>query len=144
VDLLFASTVLVVMWPWFGTWPSAAIVLTPLFVLLALITALGIGLFFSAVTVRYRDVPYAIPFVMSSLMFLSGVVQPISRFPEYAQWVLALNPMTAVVNGFQWGVVGTAPPDLPMTLVSIGSALFMFTVGLWYFRQSEPKFADAI
>ena len=144
VDLLFASTVLVVMWPWFSTWPSAAIVLAPLFVLLALITALGIGLFFSAVTVRYRDVPYAIPFVMSSLMFLSGVVQPISRFPEYAQWVLALNPMTAVVNGFQWGVVGTAPPDLAMTLVSIGSALVMFTVGLWYFRQSEPKFADAI
>ena len=129
---------------WFAVTPSVAILLAPLFVLLALVTALGTGLFFSAVAVRYRDVPYAIPFVMQSWMFLSGVIQPIDQFPAYAQWILALNPMTAVINGFQWGVLGTTPPDLGQTLVSIASALLFFVVGLSYFRRSEPRFADTI
>jgi lipopolysaccharide transport system permease protein len=144
VDMLFAFSVLVIMWFWFGVWPSPAIVLAPFFVLMAAVTALGVGLFLGAVTVRYRDVPYAIPFVMQSWMFVSGVIQPISRFPEYAQWVLAFNPMTAVINGFQWGVIGTAPPDLTKTMISLAMTVVFFVIGLSYFRRSEPKFADTI
>ena len=74
----------------------------------ALVTALGVGLFLSAVNVRYRDVPYAIPFLIQIWLYFSGVVYAISALPEKWQWVLALNPMTAVISGFQWGVVSTA------------------------------------
>ena len=144
VDLFFASSILVGMWFWFGVWPNAAILLAPAFLALALVTALGVGLFLSAVSVRYRDVPYAFPFLLSSWMFVSGVIQPIREFPEYAQWVLAFNPMTAVIDGFQWAVIGTAPPDFAKTMVSVGSTAIFFVVGLWFFRRSEPRFADTI
>lgn len=144
VDFMFASAVLVGLMAWYSVTPSTAVVLAPLFLLLALVTALGVGLFFSAVTVRYRDVAYALPFLLQSWMFVSGVILPISEFPEYAQWILALNPMTAVINGFQWGVVSAPPPELGQTLVSLGTAILFFVVGLGYFRRSEPKFADTI
>jgi len=144
VDFLFASVVLVPLMVWYDISPSPAIVLAPLFLLMAFMTALGVGLFFSAVTVRYRDVTYAIPFLMQSWMFVSGVILPISAFPEYAQWLLALNPMTAVINGFQWGVVGAAAPELGKTLISVVATTAFFVVGLWYFRRSEPRFADTI
>jgi lipopolysaccharide transport system permease protein len=144
IDLLFASVLLLMMWPWFHTWPSVAIVLAPAAILLALVTALGVGLLLSAASVRYRDVPFTFPFLLSSWMFLSGVIQPISEFPQYAQWVLALNPMTAVINLFQWGVIGTSAPDLGKTLVSVAAAAAFLVIGLWVFRRSEPRFADTI
>ncbi len=144
VDFLLASVVLFGMMAWFDVWPGPALVLAPFFLLMALVTALGVGLFLSAVNVRYRDVPYAIPFLMQIWLYLSGVVYAISALPERWQWVLALNPMTAVINGFQWGVVNTATPELGKTLVSVASMLVMFVVGLWYFRRSEPRFADTI
>jgi lipopolysaccharide transport system permease protein len=144
VDFLFASLVLIGLMAWYTTWPIAAVVLAPLFLLMALVTALGVGLFFSAVGVRYRDVPYAIPFLMQSWMFLSGVVVPLSQFPEYAQWVLSVNPMTGVINGFQWGIVGAPAPELGKTMISVGATALFFVLGLWFFRRSEPRFADTI
>jgi lipopolysaccharide transport system permease protein len=144
VDFLLASVVLLGMMVWFSVWPSAALVLAPLFLFMGFVTALGVGLFLSAVNVRYRDVPYAIPFLLQIWLYLSGVVYAISALPERWQWLLALNPMTAVISGFQWGVVGTAPPDLGKTLVSVAATVVMFVVGLWYFRRSEPRFADTI
>jgi lipopolysaccharide transport system permease protein len=144
VDFFLASVVLFGMMVWFSVWPSLAIVLAPLFLFMGLVTALGVGLFLSAVNVRYRDVPYAIPFLLQIWLYLSGVVYAISALPEKWQWFLALNPMTAVINGFQWGVVGTAPPELGKTLVSVAATVVMFVVGLWYFRRSEPRFADTI
>ena len=144
VDFLLAFGILVGMWAWFDVWPTAAIVFAPLFLLMALVTALGVGLLFSAVNVRYRDVPYLIPFLLSLWMYFSGVVYALDKLAEWQQWVLALNPMTAVINGFQWGVVGTEPPQLGQTLVSVGAMTVMFVVGLTYFRRFEPKFADTI
>ena len=143
-DFLFASIVLVGMMVWFDVWPSAALLLSPLFLAMAALTALGTGLFLSAVNVRYRDVPYAVPFLIQIWLYVSGVVYAISALPERWQWVLALNPMTAAINGFQWGVLGSAPPALGKTLVSVASMVFLLLVGLWYFRRSEPRFADAI
>ena len=144
VDFAFASVVLFGMMVWFGVWPSAAIMLAPAFLFMALATALGVGLFLSAVAVRYRDVPYAIPFVIQIWLYVSGVVFAITALPERWQWALALNPMTAVISGFQWGVIGTPPPDLGKTLVSIAATVVFFVVGLSYFRRSEPRFADTI
>jgi lipopolysaccharide transport system permease protein len=144
VDLVFASLVLFLMMVWFGIWPSAAIVFAPLFLLMALVTAVGVGLFLSAVNVRYRDVPYAIPFLLQTWLYFSGVVYPISALEEKYQLILALNPMTAVISGFQWGVIGTAPPQLDLTLISVAATVAFIVIGLWYFRRSEPKFADTI
>jgi lipopolysaccharide transport system permease protein len=144
VDFVLSLVVLVGMMAWFDVGPSAAIVLAPFFLLMAFATALGIGLFLSALNVRYRDVPYAIPFVIQIWLYLSGVVYAISALPQRWQWVLAVNPMTAVINGFQWGVVSTAAPPLDKTLVSVAAAAAFVVVGLWYFRRSEPRFADTI
>jgi lipopolysaccharide transport system permease protein len=144
VDFLFASVVLVGMVVWFHVLPGPAVLLAPFFLLMALLTALGVALFLSAVNVRYRDVPYAIPFIVQIWMYVSGVVYAISALPERWQWVLALNPMTAVINGFQWGLISTPPPSPGKTLVSIASMAVMFLVGLWFFRRSEPRFADTI
>lgn len=144
VDFLLASVVLFGMMAWFDVWPGLALVLAPLFLLMAVVTALGIALFLSAVNVRYRDVPYAIPFVLQIWLYLSGVVYAISALPERWQWLLALNPMTAVINGFQWGVLDTAAPDLGKTMVSVAAMAAFFVVGLWFFRRSEPRFADTI
>jgi lipopolysaccharide transport system permease protein len=144
VDFVFASIVLFGMMFWFQIWPTWAIVLAPAFMFMALVTALGVGLFLSAVAVRYRDVPYTIPFILQLWMFVSGVVYAIGALPEKWQWLLAFNPMTAVISGFQWGILGTPAPDVSLTLVSIGAAIVMFVVGLWYFRRSEPRFADTI
>ncbi len=144
VDFFLAFIVLVGMMVWFQVWPSLAIVLAPVFLAMAFLTALGVSLFLTAVNVRYRDVPYAIPFVMQIWLFLSGVVYAINALPEKWQWVLALNPMTAVIAGFQWGVIGTGPPELGKTLVSMAATVVFIVVGLWYFRRSEPSFADTI
>lgn len=144
VDFLLAFSVLFGMMIWFGIFPTAAVVLAPFFLAMAYFSALGVGLFLSAVNVRYRDVPYAIPFLMQMWLFVSGVVFAITSLPERWQWILALNPMTAVINGFQWGVIGTEPPQLGKTLVSLAATLVFFVGGLWYFRRSEPKFADTI
>ena len=144
VDFLLASIVLVGLIFRYQTWPNIAIVLAPLFLLVALITALGIGLFFGALGSRYRDVPYVIPFLTSLGMYVSGVIVPMSQFPKYAQWVLALNPMTAVINGFQWGVVSAPPPEPGKTLVSLAAMVVIFVLGLWFFRRTEPRFADTM
>jgi lipopolysaccharide transport system permease protein len=144
VDFMLALIVLIGMMAWFDVWPSLAIVLSPLFLFMAFVAALGVALFLSAVNVRYRDVPYAIPFLMQIWLYVSGVVYAISSLPEKWQWVLALNPMTAVISGFQWGLLGTPAPDLGKTMVSVTATAAFVVVGLWYFRRSEPRFADTI
>jgi len=144
VDFMLALTVLFGMMVWFHVWPSVAIILAPVFMLMAFATALGVSLLLSAVNARYRDVPYAIPFMLQIWLYLSGVVGAISAFPEKWQWVLALNPMTTVIVGFQWGFLGTAAPDLMKSLIGVAATVTFFVVGLWYFRRSEPRFADTI
>lgn len=144
VDFVFAFGVLVALWAWYHRWPDATIVVAPLFLAMALVTALGVGLFLAAVNVRYRDVAYTIPFLMQLWMFLSGVFYAFSALPEWAQLVLAVNPMTTVIDGFQWATLGTHPPELDKAMISVGATATVFVVGLWYFRRSEPRFADTI
>jgi len=144
VDFLLASVVLVGMMAWYDVWPSLAVVFAPVFLVMAYVAALGVALFLSAVNVRYRDVPYAIPFLLQIWLFLSGVVYAIDALPQRWQWLLALNPMTAVISGFQWGILGAGAPHLGTTLVSIAATVVFIVLGLWYFRRSEPRFADTI
>jgi lipopolysaccharide transport system permease protein len=144
IDFAIAFVVLIGLMLWFDIGVSITAVLMPAFVALAFVTALGVGLFLSAVNVRYRDVPYAIPFVLQLWMWLSPVAYAVTALPERFQWVFALNPMTGVINGFRWSLLGTPAPSLGQLALSIAAAIVFFVGGLAYFRRSEPKFADTI
>ena len=144
VDFALAFVVLAGMMAWYNTAVGPEIVLMPVFLALAFLTALGVGLFFSAVNVRYRDVPYAVPFLVQTWMWLSPVAYSIRALPERWEWVFALNPMSGVINGFRWTIVGTPAPSAGQLAVSVGTALVFFLFGLAFFRRSEPRFADTI
>jgi lipopolysaccharide transport system permease protein len=144
VDFLMASTVLVGLMGYYDTHFGHYAYLAPAFLLIAVVTALGTGLFFSALNVRYRDVPYVIPFVVQTWLYVSSVIYPIASLPLKWQWVLAFNPMNGAITGFRWALIGTPPPDTGQFLVSVGSAIVIFLLGLAFFRRSEPKFADTI
>ncbi len=144
VDFVMAFTVLVALMGYYDTPFGEWAYLAPGFLLLAVVTALGTGLFFSALNVRYRDVPYVIPFIVQTWLLVSSVVYPIAALPLKWQWVLATNPMNGAITGFRWALVGTPPPDVGQFLVSVASAIVMFAAGLAFFRRSEPRFADTI
>ena len=144
VDFALALLVLVGMMAWYDTWPSAAAVLAPAFIVLAFITALGIGLFLSALQVRYRDVPYVLPVFMQILPFLSGVPYALDGVPQKWQWLLSLNPMTAVISGWRWTMLNGPRPVGGQVAVGVGVAVLLLAAGLAFFKRSEPKFADTI
>jgi lipopolysaccharide transport system permease protein len=144
VDFLLAFLVLVGMMVGYGVTPNWHLVTLPLFLVLALVTALGIGLLLSAVNVRYRDVPYAIPFLMQVWMFASPVIYHVSFLPERWRWLLSLNPMTGVIEGFRWALIAEPAPDWSVLGVSIAVAFLTAAAGLVYFRRMERHFADLI
>ena len=144
VDFLLAFWVLIGMMFWFHTYPGAHVVLAPLFILLALVTALGAGLGLAALNARFRDVPYAIPAIMQVLPFLSGVPYALNGVPVKWQWLLSINPITTVVTGWRWCLLNGPPPVLGQAAVGAGVALVLLVTGLAYFRRSEPRVADTI
>jgi lipopolysaccharide transport system permease protein len=145
VDLALGCVVLVGVMAWFGIWPQSLVVLlAPAFVLLALVTALGIGLFLSAVNVRFRDVPYVIPVFLQVLPFISGAVYALSSLPEKWQWILSLNPVTGVISGWRWTILDAPPPDPGKLALSVGMGILLLLGGIAYFQRSEPRFADTI
>jgi lipopolysaccharide transport system permease protein len=144
VDFVLSLLVMGGMMIWFHIAPSASILLAPLFIVLALVTALGAGLILSAATVRYRDVPYVIPLFMQVLPFLSGVMYSLTALPLKWQWVLSLNPLSGVVAGWRWAVLNGSPPVIGQFALSAGVAVLLLVVGLAYFKRTEPRFADTI
>jgi lipopolysaccharide transport system permease protein len=144
VDFALSLGVLAGLMLWFDVPPVPTLPLAPLFLVLAAVAALGVGLFFSAVNVRFRDVPYAIPFLIQIWLYLSPVIYPTPALPTVWQWVLALNPMTGAITGFRWAVLGTEAPDPGQLAVSVVSALAIFVAGLAFFRRTEATFADTI
>ena len=145
VDLLVGIPVLVVLMWVYEAWPGGLeALMAPLFLLLAMVTALGAGFFLAALNVRYRDVRYMIPVLLQVLPLLSGVMYTLEEIPVKWQWILSFNPMTAVIAGWRWALLDAAQPQLGQTMVSVGVALVLFVAGLWVFRASEPKFADTI
>jgi lipopolysaccharide transport system permease protein len=145
VDFLVALPVLLVLMTVYGTWPGGAqVVFAPLFLLLALFTALGIGFLLSAVNVRYRDVRYMIPVFLQIFPLLSGVMYDVNQLPEKWQWILSVNPMTGVISGWRWAMLGSSEPNWLQMLVGVGACAALFVIGLTIFRISEPRFADTI
>lgn len=123
------------------TWKVSTL---PGFIFLAMLTAMGLSLFTSAMNVKYRDVRHAIPFVIQIWMFVSPVVYPVSLVPENWRLLYGLNPMAGVIEGFRWALLGRTAPD---PVVMAGSVVVLFVVliaGMVYFRRVERQFADII
>jgi lipopolysaccharide transport system permease protein len=143
VDFVFSFSILIVMMAWFGFIPTLNIVFLPLFILLALATSLGIGLWLSALNVQYRDFQYTIPFLIQLGLFASPVVYPASLVPESVRFLYGLNPMAGVIEGFRWALLGTAMPGA-MILVSVGMVVILLVSGAFYFRKMEQYYADVV
>ncbi len=144
VDFGIAFVVLLLMMVYYQITPTPAVWLLPLFLLLALVTALGVGLWLSALNVLYRDVGYMTPFLTQFWMFLTPIVYPASLVPEQWKVVYALNPMAGVVEGFRWALLGTQTQLAPLLAVSVPVSLLLLVSGLFYFRRMERLFADRV
>src|SRR6478735_9792782 len=116
----------------------------PIFILIAMISAMGVSLVVSATNVKYRDVGHAIPFVMQIWMFVSPIVYPVSLVPEQWRFLYGLNPMAGVIEGFRWAVLGQTAPDPTVMAASFVVFVVFLLVSLVYFRQMERQFADVI
>jgi lipopolysaccharide transport system permease protein len=143
LDFAISLAALAVVMLYFHAVPSLAILWLPALTIMALVTALGVGTFLAAVNVRYRDVKYAVPFMVQLLMFASPVVYTSTLIP--AQWhvLYALNPMTGVIEGFRWALIGGPRPD-DLIFVSALASLLVLLGALAYFRRVERTFADVI
>jgi lipopolysaccharide transport system permease protein len=146
VDFGIAFIILVGMMLYYGARPTSAIWTLPLFLILALLTALGVGLWFSALNVQFRDVGYIIPFLTQVWLYATPVAYSSQIVSSKWQIVYALNPMAGVVQGFRWALLGTElGPDATTTLsVSILISIVILISGLFYFRRMERTFADVV
>lgn len=145
VDFLISFGLLVVLMLWYQFVPSWKIVFLPLLLFLALATALGVGLFFCALNVKYRDFRYIVPFVVQFGMYISPVGFSSAIVPEKWRFLYSLNPMVGVIDGFRWAILGTdVPLYWPGFLLSIGLTMGILFCGIRYFRKTERVFADVI
>jgi len=144
VDFLIAFVVLLGLMVFFNIFPTVNVLVLPLFLLLALVTALGVGLWLSALNVLFRDINYVLPFLTQFWMHLTPVAYPSSMIPSEWQVIYALNPMAGVVEGFRWALLGTGQPPGIMTLVSSITAVVLLISGMFYFRRMERLFADMV
>ena len=144
VDVSIAFVVLVGMMVAFGIVPTAAVLTLPLLVIFAALTALAVGLWLSALNVRYRDVRYTLPFIVQVWLFASPVAYPSSLVPEPWRFLYAFNPMVGVIDGFRWALLGDGPPPGLTLWVSVLVVLALLVGGLAYFRRVERSFADAV
>jgi lipopolysaccharide transport system permease protein len=142
-DFAVGFVLLLVLMPIYGLMPGVAMLLVPAFLLLAIITALGVGIWLAALTARYRDFRYIVPFLVQFWFFASPVAYPSNEITQPWRTLYGLNPMTGVIEGFRWGVLRQQPPSA-MILLSTAVALFFLITGLYYFRRVEKTFADLI
>jgi lipopolysaccharide transport system permease protein len=144
VDFAIAFVILLVMMFYYGIVPTWAIVTLPVFILLAIMTALGVGLWLSALNVQYRDVRYTIGFLIQLWLFATPVAYSSSIVPERWRPLYGLNPMAGVVEGFRWALLGKSEPPGPLLGVSVAVVILVLVGGLYYFRRMEQEFADVV
>jgi lipopolysaccharide transport system permease protein len=144
LDFAIAFVLLLGMMAYYHVVPGVHALFVPLFVLLTVITSLTAGIWLSAVNVRYRDVQYTLAFLVQFWMLATPVGYPASVVPQQWRWVLAVNPMAAVVEGFRWALLGHGQGPDAMLAVSIGMVLLLLIAGLHYFRCMEKTFADIV
>ncbi len=144
VDFAIAFVLLLGMMVFYGIVPTIAVLMLPLFVLLALMTALGVGFWLSALNAQYRDIRYTLPFLTQLWLFVTPVVYPASMVPESWRLLYGLNPMAGVVEGFRWALLGKGgAPDI-MLAVSAVAVLVTFIGGLYYFCRVEGTLVDVL
>jgi len=144
VDFAIAFVILLGMMLWFGITPTIGVLSLPLFLLLALLTALAVGLWLTALDVKYRDVRYTIPFLIQLWMFISPVVYPVSVVPEKWQLLYSLNPMAGTIEGFRWALLGSASPHFRVMMVSAAGVVLLLFGGIVFFKHMERTFADVV
>ncbi|MFQ3648401.1 MAG: ABC transporter permease [Anaerolineae bacterium] len=145
VDFLIAFAVLLLLLLVYGILPTINVIFLPLFVLLAFVTSLGVGLWLSAMNVQFRDVRYTVPFITQFWLFITPIAYPSSLIENEAlRAIYGINPMAGVVEGFRWALLGTDSAPGPVILVSSVAALLLFISGLFYFRRMEKTFADVV
>lgn len=144
VDFAIALILLVGMMFYYGIVPTGAVWTLPLFILLALMTALGIGFWLSALDANYRDVRYTLPFLTQLWLFATPVVYPASMVPDKWRLLYGLNPMAGVVEGFRWALLGKGGGPDPLLAVSAIAVLITFVGGLYYFSRMEETLADVV
>jgi len=144
VDFAIAFVVLLGMMAFYGATPTARMLLVPVLVVFALLTALAVGLWLSALNVKYRDVRYTIPFLTQFWMFATPIAYPASLIPQEYRALYGLNPMAGVVEGFRWAMLGTQANVGGVILVSVAAVVVLLAGGLIFFRRMEATFADLV
>jgi lipopolysaccharide transport system permease protein len=145
VDFALAFGVLIGIMLFYGRVPTGNIIWLPYFLLLALVTSLGVSLWLAAINVQFRDVRYTVPFLVQFWFFATPITYPSSLLPEPWHTLYGLNPMVSVVEGFRWALLGTtAPPTPGLVLASSSAAIIALVTGAFYFRRMEKTFADVV
>jgi len=144
VDFAIGSTVLIGMMIVYGIVPGWPILALPLFIGLAVLTALAIGVWLSALNVQYRDVEYVIPFLTLLWLFATPVAYSLSAFPKSLHTIVGINPLAGVVEGFRWSLFNKTAAPGSTILISVGVLVVLLITGLYYFRRTERTFADVI
>ena len=144
VDFGISFVMFLAMIVYYGIRPTVAIFYFPLFLLLALLTALGVGLWLAALNAIYRDVRYVVPFLVQFWMFASPVVYPSSIIPERWRWLYGLNPMAGGIEGFRWSLSGQGDPPGRILIASTLMVLVVLAGGLTYFQRMETTIADVV
>jgi len=143
VDFIFSFIVLLLVTPLFGVFPTATVIWLPVFALFAVVAALAVGTWLAAIYVRYRDLGYAIPFLIQIWLFATPVAYSAELIPAELQGIYALNPMAGVVEGFRWALIGGPLPDVSILLSAAATGVILIS-GIAYFRRVERTFADVI
>ena len=143
VDFAVSLVILFALMAWYHIIPGPAALLMPALVAYSIVSAWAIGIWLAALNVRYRDVNFALPFLVQIGLFVSPVVYGASLVPGPFRILYDLNPMTVVIQGFRWGLLGDAPPSALM-LISIPAVAVVLVSGLFYFRRTERFFADIV
>lgn len=144
VDFLVTFLILIPLMAWFHFIPSIKIVVLPFYILLAVMASLGAGLWLCALTVKYRDFRYVVPFIVQFGLYISPVGFSSSVVPERYRLLYSLNPMVSVIDGFRWAILGNTEIYLPEFFISLAIIALLFFSGIWYFRKTERTFADII
>jgi len=144
VDSVFAFIVLLALMLFYGIVPTVRIVWLPFFLALAFTTALGVGLWLSAINVQFRDVRYTIPFLTQFWLFATPIAYPSSLLSDPWLTLYGANPMVGVVEGFRWALLGSRSASGSMILLSAGVACGLLVSGLLYFRRMERHFTDVV
>jgi len=144
VDFVLAFIVLIGMMLYFGIVPTANVIWLPLLLLLAFVTAMGVGLWLSAMNVQFRDVRYTVPFLTQFWLFATPIAYSSSLLPQPWRTLYGLNPMVGVVEGFRWALLGTETAPGPVIIVSALVAAGVLVSGAFYFRRMEKTFADVV